>query len=152
MVALDITLWGTRETLLHEMSHVIDNKFGNDGLIDDLNEKWAECNPPGFDYYYNYFDYEGDTENTSLAEEYWVDWNPEIVYFYDDYAKTYPGEDRARVMEHFTDWDTLEDCYSSSHLQKKIGVYLDFLEAHFESCQDGNYLWRELYNQLVTGE
>jgi hypothetical protein len=149
MMVFDITQWGIGQNLIHEMSHVIDNKLMDMGLIDELNEQWSECNPEGFEYYDSYMGYEGDWTYTAYSDEYYEDMDAEKIYFYDDYAKTYPGEDRARIMENFYDWDWVESYYNSSHFQAKIGIYLDFLEAHFDTCRDGNYKWRDMYERLI---
>lgn len=151
MIALDINEWNIKGTIVHELCHAIDNKLGVTGDVDALNEAWSEYNPEGFSYYNSYIGYEGDFEDTTYAGTYYDDMDAEKVYFYDDYAKTFPGEDRARTMEHFVEWENLESCYNSSHLQGKLKVFLDYLYDNFESIRNADsFQWQETYDKLIA--
>lgn len=150
MIALNIET-ASIETILHEMSHVIDNRLSDMGVLYELEEQWAACNPEGFDYYYNYMEYGGDVENTSSSGAYWSSMDYDSVYFYTEYSKTYPTEDRATLIENFYLWERIPYCYNSVHIQEKLGVYLKFLEENFESCKkDNNSLWNTLYDRLIS--
>lgn len=150
MIAVNINTVAT-ETLLHEMSHVIDNKLSAMGVLYELEEQWAECNPEEFDYFYNYMEYGGAIENTASSGEYWSSMNYDTVYFYSEYSKTYPTEDRATLIEHFYLWERIPYCYNSVHIQEKLGVYLKFLEENFESYKkDDSSLWNTLYDRLIS--
>lgn len=151
MIALDISDVGLCSTLIHEMSHVIDNKLGAMGVLTSLEEQWAECNPEGFEYYNNYIEYEGDFEYTALSDEFVNNPDFDIVYFCDDYSKTYSTEDRARIMEYFYLWENIPYYYNSQHIQEKLGIYLKFLNENFTSFQkDDSCLWNEMYEKLIS--
>jgi len=150
MIVVNINTAST-ETILHEMSHVIDNKLSAMGVLYELEEQWAKCNPEGFDYDYNYMEYEGDIEYTGSSGEYWSSMNYDTVYFYYEYAKTYPTEDRATLIENFYSWERIPYCYNSVHIQEKLGVYLECLVENFESCKkDDSFLWNVLYDRLIS--
>lgn len=153
MITLDITQGGLEETLIHEMIHVIDNWFQNNGYEEDLNQAWEQYNPAGFTYYYSYFGYAGDWDNTASCDEYRLGNNLDAVYFYDDYAKTYPTEDRARTFEHFYDPEQILPYFYNDHFKGKIAVYLQFLEEHFASFYPGcDSLWEQMYRQICETE
>ena len=93
LIVLDINVnFGLNETIYHELSHVIDQKLEWDASrrADALYSEsgWLACSPEGFEYAYDYF---------RLPEELFDDGNED--YFVDLYARTFPTEDRARIME-----------------------------------------------------
>ncbi|MBQ4290186.1 MAG: hypothetical protein II719_03220, partial [Clostridia bacterium] len=73
----------------HELSHVFDHKLQTLRL--DIDEEWAEMSPAG-SYTYSYSDY-GDNDRYTI---YGI---TSEVWFVDSYSKTFPTEDRARIME-----------------------------------------------------
>ena len=151
MMAIDMNESDIRSTIVHELCHVIDNKLEQSGVTSELNEAWSAYNPEGYSYYDSYIGYEEDYEYTSYDEAYFTSGDAETVYFYDDYSKTYVGEDRARLMEHFTEWEYLEDCYNSSHIQGKIGVFLTYLYDNFASIRNADsFEWQETYDRLIS--
>lgn len=153
-IAIDVTMSNCKENATHEMCHVIDNVIELMGNTEQWDNVWNKCNPEKFEYSRDYLNYLGDYEYTSYDSQYWENNDPERVYFFDDYAKTYPTEDRARTMEHFTTYEMLDLCYESSHMQAKVKTYIDYMTKNFESFKNSqSYLWKETYNKLMeTGK
>lgn len=128
-------------TLLHELIHVIDYRLLGMGQMRE--EEWNRLNPPGFSYYNAYLDeagmdyrITGSREYTSLAEK-----DPDRIYFYDPYSRTYGMEDRARLMEELMEDDRTgrkDRCFSSPHVQAKLRFYFYTLRQAF-----GNGRWPE---------
>lgn len=137
-VVLNLDSGLLRGTVVHEISHVIDQKISDAGLADE--EAWNALNPEGFSYYSGYVDengtgYEasGDLRYTSYAREA-MDGDYSEVYFYDAYAKTYATEDRARIMEcllGYDDW--IDPCFSGQHLQEKASYYFQLIRTAFDT-------------------
>ncbi len=128
-VAMNIMQDNTEANLIHEMAHAIDDYFGFCGAAEQLEEDWQKCNPEGFEYLDSYFDYEEEFEYT-----YYDDFETiNEVYFCDTYSKTFPGEDRSRVMEYFGstcfEGDTILE---SDSLRKKARLLLDYCTEYLE--------------------
>ncbi len=107
IIVLDITLaYDLESTIVHELSHVIDKKIlVYSSCIDrDFELEWEALNPEGFTYLNRYVDeygnsvYLGNDQYTS--HEYYMGGDVSNVYFMDDYSKTFPTEDRARMFEY----------------------------------------------------
>ncbi|MBO4862764.1 MAG: hypothetical protein J5517_00210 [Eubacterium sp.] len=137
VIYLDIdTSYLTRTTVVHEISHVIDQRLIVDGFMDE--DTWSSLNPPDFDYYYTYVSDEGedyswgDSEDsnkyTTMYENAWQE-NYKDSYYIDSYAKTFPTEDRARLFEYLigSDDDYYDDCFKSEHIQEKLEYYFKAL-------------------------
>jgi len=95
-LVLDVNSWMDLEnTVYHEIFHAIENKLNMDGAAFFDYEIWNRLNPQGFEYDYDYHVNEKNDDWAYVAGE-----NETEVYFIDLYAKSYPGEDRARIMEY----------------------------------------------------
>ncbi len=123
-----------RRTFTHELAHAIDTRLFNLIIDDDgfyfNDDQWGELNPKGFAYYYNYLDengesyqYSGSTENTPLSEAYDKRGDIDEVYFVDSYSKTFPTEDRARLMEYSLLREGPPDYMKGKHIQTKLKYY-----------------------------
>ena len=77
-------------TIYHEIFHAIDWIVVYNSTLFD--EDWLELNPDDFVYDYGYNSNENNNDTTYL---YYTDEG----YFIDIYSKSYPNEDRARIME-----------------------------------------------------
>lgn len=127
-VAFDIGFDLDRGTIIHELTHVLDYRLEGKDEIDD--NRWNELNPEGFNYYYSYIDsdgnsyeYSGDTSYTALSES-----DPEKIWFVDTYSKTYPMEDRARLVEYLLqDSDSAPDYFGGTPIQKKLTWYFQVI-------------------------
>lgn len=94
LLVVDITRPGSlKQTLYHEMTHLIDNKLAFDAKLREdalySEEVWDALNPAGFTYPETY---------DQLPEEIYTDGYES--WFIDIYSRTYAKEDRARIMEH----------------------------------------------------
>ncbi len=129
IMVVDIENYSIEQNMIHEISHIIDNWYENKGYLSKYDKAWKKCNPKGFRYYDSYFGYEGDFKNTTWDDNYmWDEKSSNIIWFIDDYSKTYITEDRARIVESFYSLET----YDSKHLYKKLEVYVTFLDKYFE--------------------
>lgn len=109
VLALDINhTFSLEQTCHHELFHLIDHKLAFDaGLRKEAlysEEGWNSLNPEGFRYAESLFDLPEDF----YGQEY-------EGWFIDDYSRTFPKEDRARIMEYAMiggDWcfDDEEGC------------------------------------------
>ena len=119
----------TRATLMHELTHAIDRKLIYDNALDE--NEWSTYNPSDFEYYYAYIDENGndysDSDDyiyTSYANDAYVN-DYKDTYFVDVYAKTWPTEDRSRLMEYLMGFDYDDNMYHSEHIQDKLEYFFD---------------------------
>ena len=135
-----------RSNLVHEISHAIDYRMEDLGYYDGLSyldEKvWADMNPDDFEYYYDYTDedgvgYEesGSLEYTPYSDQYMRTGYTDGIYFVDSYSKTYPTEDRARLMEAALGEGTLPDYVGGKHMQEKLVYYFSAIRAVWDSSE-----------------
>lgn len=133
-----------QQNICHEISHAIDKRLENLGYEEDtayIDETvWSSFNPRGFEYYYSYLDengtgYEmsGSDEYTSYSSLYWSQGNVNSVYFVDIYSKTYPTEDRARLMEMILCEGDTPEYMRSVHLQRKMKYYFSAIRAGWDT-------------------
>ena len=139
MLFFDITdMEVTSQTIVHEITHAIDRRLEYDGVMDE--SKWEELNPPGFNYYEGYISEKGEDYSTVDDDEYTAyysnayDEDYKDTYFVDTYSKTWPTEDRARLMEMLIgDISYREDMFQSEHLKEKLKLYFSFIREDLES-------------------
>ncbi len=92
MIILDITqMTNLNYNLHHELMHAIESYSTDEEYYF---EEWYSYNPKDFEYDFNYAENEinGDNMYTYL-------WDEGEAYFVDAYSKSFPDEDRARIME-----------------------------------------------------
>lgn len=95
-LVLDINSWTDLEnTIYHEIFHAIEIYLNMDDTAFFDYEVWNGLNPEDFEYDY---DYHINEENDNWT--YVADGTQTEVYFIDLYSKSYPNEDRARIMEY----------------------------------------------------
>ena len=115
-------------TVIHELTHAADYRFLGEGLLDE--DAWNALNPEGFSYYMSYIDESGESYETAGSAEHTAmsDAPADDVWFIDPYSKTYPMEDRARLMENLLMGKTpYAYCYEGIHVQEKLSFYFRFL-------------------------
>ncbi len=113
------------QDLYHEFSHLIDKKLQN---IADQGKKilyseeaWARLNPKNFDYAYSY---------TDVPSAFYYDGYDD--YFVDIYSRTFPTEDRARIMEYaMTGAEFCFDTYPG--LVTKLSYYCECIRDGFDT-------------------
>ena len=133
----------TANIIHHEMLHAVEDIVSRKiGLIDE--DEWAALNPEGFEYSADFDAYaDGDTSSDLI---YGSDDDP---YFYNEYGKVDPFEDRATLIE-----GLFTDAYASSpddmtyieditekcpHLKAKYDLLADWTEQLF-----GYVYWEEM--------
>lgn len=126
VVAFNIDYDLGRGTIIHELTHVLDYRLEGMNEIDDA--KWNRLNPAGFDYYYSYIDANGNSYEYTGSDEYTpaAETDPDRIWFVDAYSKTYPMEDRARLMEYLLqNPDSTEDYFGGEPIQAKLTWYFN---------------------------
>ena len=74
------------------------------------------------------------TDFTTYDESYLTDNDVEHIYFIDSYSKTYPTEDRARIIEYSMVPDAYTyEYFESSHLQEKLDYLCDCIRECWNS-------------------
>lgn len=130
-LVLDITaVLSFTTTIHHELFHAIEKHLDATDTFFDSDE-WNNCNPPGFQYDYDYIANEsshnteyvvGDVEN-SLQ-----------ISFIDRYSKSFPVEDRARIMEYAMMEDRLCTGYfEHTYIRKKLELISRKLREGFDT-------------------
>ncbi len=119
----------SKSTLVHELTHAIDRRLIYDNALDEY--RWNSYNPPGFEYYYGYVNENGeeyssleDYEYTSYYDNAYND-DYKDTYFVDVYAKTWPTEDRSRLMEYLIGMDYDDNMFHSEHMRDKLEYLSD---------------------------
>lgn len=124
-------------TVIHELTHAADYRFLGEGIFSE--ENWNAMNPDGFSYYYSYIDGNGESYEYTGSTDYTAAGGvpPEEIYFIDPYSKTFPMEDRARLMENLLSGQSpYAGAFRSEHVQKKLTGYFRFLR---EILDDGTW-------------
>lgn len=113
-IVLDINYLSSLEkTIYHEIFHAMDwfIIFNSDWFGSD----WFKLNPSDFEYDYGY---ESNQHNYDSKYLYYTDEG----YFIDTYSKSFPNEDRARIIENAMDGNSFY--FESEGLRNKL-IYID---------------------------
>lgn len=137
------------DTVIHELTHAADYRFAGEGTLNE--EIWNSMNPEGFSYYYAYIDengvsyeYSGSLDHTAMNG-----CAPDDVWFIDPYSKTFPMEDRARLMENLLSGRSpYEDCFAGRHVQEKLSFYFRFLR---ETLGDDSWPAQTAWEEALSG-
>ncbi|MBO7401869.1 MAG: hypothetical protein J6U10_02640, partial [Lachnospiraceae bacterium] len=118
-------------TMYHEITHWIDQTIHdaeNSGRHEGFEEGFAALNPIE-DYYQNsYADFNGNEDYTYLSAP-----SYDEVYSIDSYARTYPTEDRARLVEYLMDDGKGWSLYHCPNLMKKYDYYFSVIRETFDT-------------------
>ena len=123
-MVVDARLSDLESTICHELMHNAENKMGY-----NLYEGWVDLNPYYYEYQYSYTD-SSDSQFTMYEE------NPNLVYFVDTYAKSYPTEDYARVFENICNKDSNSILNKYPHLYDKALYLKEKLIDAFPSLKE----------------
>lgn len=114
----------TTNNYYHEFSHIIDKKLSwdaycrSDALYSE--EHWRSLSPDHANYSYTYTDWP-DISTDDLTS-----------YFVDSYSRTYPTEDRARIMEYaMMDW--FYGWENSAGIREKLDYYCRCIRDCFDT-------------------
>ena len=118
---------GLLENFYHEFSHIIDGKLDFDAMLrpEALYSEagWSALNPPDFSYTYDYY---------NLPEDIYLDGYDS--YFVDTYSRTFPTEDRARVLENaMAGWDWYFRDGQHAPLREKLTYYAACIRDAFDT-------------------
>ena len=128
------------QSLAHEFMHVMEDRIyacAQERGIEYLNY-WESFTPGQGAYYYSYFDENGleisDPAYTAAAGE--IDGSPSEVWFLDSYSRSYPLEDRARILEYlYAGEDGLyAGVFQEPHIQAKAQYLCAVIRECFPSC------------------
>ena len=137
------------DTVIHELTHAADYRFAGEGLLNE--GEWNSMNPAGFSYYYSYINENGESyETAGSPDNTAVSGCPaDSVWFIDSYSKTYPMEDRARLMETLLSGRRpYSGCFSGRHVQEKLSWYFRFLR---ETLDDGSWPAQTAWEKALAG-
>ena len=137
------------DTVIHELTHAADYRFAGENLLNEA--EWNSMNPEGFTYYYSYINEYGESyETAGSPDNTAVSGCPaDDVWFIDPYSKTYPMEDRARLMETLLSGRTpYSGCFRGRHVQEKLSYYFRFLR---ETLDDGSWPSRTSWEEALSG-
>ncbi len=142
-------------TMVHELMHIMDDKLeaaeAETGI--PYISAWEDLLPDGITYYYSYNDKYGNiisNINYTMAEG--ID---SRIWFVDAYSKTFPTEDRARVMEYLMRgyFDDDPDAIRGEHLLMKARYLCVIIRECFTCIDDDDVLpWETILGPIDRSE
>lgn len=130
-LVVDINSFGDLEnTIYHEIFHAIENHLFYTQTSGFDNVVWDRLNPEGFEYDYDYI-----VNEDNCNYEYIVGDTEHDIYFVDTYAKSFPNEDRARIMEYamLNKTDIRRHNIDGKGIQKKLMYICELLRESFDT-------------------
>ncbi len=138
LIALDCTD-ALAYNLPHELSHAFDRRIEHvsEQTGSDWMRLWEQATEIADPYAESYSGYEYLTEYTWEQEQ-----DSERVWFIDGYSRTFPTEDRARILENLCNPDGQIGVYlQCPHLKEKAQLYCRILRECFPSCRTSVPFW-----------
>ncbi|MGM9658056.1 MAG: hypothetical protein ACI3W9_03600 [Eubacteriales bacterium] len=143
-----------RQNIVHELMHIADDRISEKETEDGTGylSGWTELVPPGWNYFYSYHDEYGNEMNdysytSSDGGNFW---------FVDAYSKSFPTEDRARIMENLVlsyDEGGLNYALDSDNMRMKARYLCVIIRIAFDSARNADTLpWEEYLGEIDTGE
>ncbi len=126
------------QNLFHEMFHVAESRiYSHSSAFDN----WDDLNPTGFSYDYDYTYYTAREDYDLISDE--------NRAFIDFYSMTYPKEDRARIMEYATMYDTA-GYFANDTMQAKLrALCIGIREAYDLEAVTYPFLWEQYLNEPI---
>lgn len=128
----------------HELSHVFDRRINyiSGETQKDWMAVWEQATPVKNAYLNSYDDYHENDRYTA-----WNESKDKNVWFVDGYARTFPTEDRARIMENLFNpaSDGIAEILRFDNLQTKARLYCYILRECFASCDTDAVLYWETH-------
>ena len=141
-VCVDMTYYDLTENYYHELWHAIEGKLSNDNADSAFYSDWDALNPPGFSYDYGFDAYDAGTD----AGQWTLYGGTDTAYFVDDYARTFPSEDRARIMETVMGDDFYaQQLMESEPLRAKLRLMCDAVRADFDTTGWDTPAWEKYF-------
>ncbi len=134
----------------HELSHAFDRRIAyvSQQTGTDWMNVWESATKVSNPYAYSYENYWQWSAYTPGGES-----NLSRVWFADEYARTFPTEDRARIMEYlFNSEETVAFCFEYPHICEKAKLYCEILSTCFPSCQKETPFWRAVLESILSTE
>ncbi len=123
-IVIDIKDIGLDATLCHELMHAIEIRISSFDY-----SAWFNKNPRNYVYEYSY--------RTNVNSKYTrMETSNDNVYFVDEYSKSYPTEDIARVFENICSTDVKSMLLDYPHLKEKALYLKDIIIKEFPSLKD----------------
>ena len=114
-------------TIHHEIFHAIENHINCEGYYFDY-DRWTALNPDGFEYDYDY------TKNEQNTDWDYITLGESDVYFVDMYSKSFPHEDRARIMEYaMTEEENKSQAFTYDGIAKKHAYICEQIRLAFDT-------------------
>lgn len=130
-LVLDVNSFEDLEnTIYHEIFHAIEGGMNYSEMAFFDYEVWDSFNPEGFVYDYDY-----QENNANYNFDYTADDTEHEVYFIDVYSKSFPGEDRARIMEYamLDETDARRKKVESPRLQAKLKYICEQIRKSYDT-------------------
>ncbi len=137
------------QNVYHEIAHAIDRAIERDGTFDLSDLTWSGFNPRDAYYDYSYVDVSGDQTYC------WYGDGRGDAAFIDWYARTYPTEDRARLMEYLMyddPWFDAAACFSSPRIRAKLEYYFEGIRTVFGDLYTEPPYWEKRLETLTAEE
>lgn len=142
-------------TMVHELMHIMDDKLeaaeAETGI--PYISAWEDLLPDGITYYYSYNDKYGNIiSNITYTMAEGID---SRIWFVDAYSKTFPTEDRARVMEYLMRgyFDDDPDAIRGEHLLMKARYLCVIIRECFTCIDDDDVLpWETILGPIDRSE
>lgn len=138
VLVLNIEDENLKRTIIHELMHYVEDQIlyakahfdrGN-GLLD-----WGKLNPVSFSYNFSYVDSNGNDYSNSEYTYGYV--SPDNTYFVDTYSKTFPWEDRARILEYLICGDAASaEYFRIYNINVKANYLVDSIKSVFSTWQN----------------
>ncbi len=126
------------QNFYHEVCHVLDSFIYANTRDMDV---WDKCNPKGFQYDNSYELYKSHGNEYLQGED---------RAFIDAYSRTYPKEDRARILEYALMAGN-EDCFASKTMQKKLHLLCFSIRSAFEWKKDTrSFPWEQYLEEPLA--
>ena len=129
--------------IYHEVTHAIDNKLFGISNQTYHSPQWDALNPPGFSYDFSYQNNARQPGRDYIYGMSLYSENPTEVYFIDNYSRSYPTEDRARIMEYAMGRYPWENCFTETHLRDKLDYISRDIRNHFDTSGWPEIAWWE---------
>ena len=141
-VCVDMTCYALTENFYHELWHAIEGKLSNDNADSAFYSDWDALNPPDFSYDYGFDAYDAGTD----AGHWTLYSGTDTAYFVDDYARTFPSEDRARIMETVMGNEFYAQALMESEpLRAKLRLMCDTMRSDFDTTGWGTPVWEQYF-------
>ena len=140
-IALAIDSPRELETLVfHEITHAIDYKLSGSANQNYEDEQWCLLNPAGFAYAGSY---RANAVDTSWEYVFNGTGANDQAYFIDQYSKSFPTEDRARIMEKAMGLYPATAYFTSPCILEKLAYISNAIREGFDTENWPPTLWWE---------